>query len=362
MHFLRLLAALPLAQLSSAVTLKTNSSTPGVIPGTTSNYNDVRGHTYHYLLAEPEDEPKGTILLLHGLPDLSYGWRYQIPALTELGYRVVAPDMLGYAGTDSPCSITHWTHKELAADLADLLDQILPGEQVIVGGHDWGAGLTYKIAMWHPELVKAFFTITIPYIPPWIGLSTEYEDLAFLVADGTFATLGYQLQWREPAFERNFTTREDVRMLMNTMYGGITSDGRFGFDPRYGTDYDILPIAEPATLVSPEELDFYVDRFLVNGLRGIFNWYRTRRMDYEDELPLALAGNFRFSAPTLFVPALQDTSILPEYYEHMDDHFDDLTIKEVDAGHFVTWEAPEALNAVITNWLTSLERSEPRLL
>jgi len=36
---------------------------------------------------------------IHGWPDLSMGWRYQIPHLVELGFRVVAPDMMGYGGT-----------------------------------------------------------------------------------------------------------------------------------------------------------------------------------------------------------------------------------------------------------------------
>lgn len=352
MHFFKFLGILPLARLGLA--FPQNSSEPGIIPGTSSHYNEVRGHTYHYLLAEPECKPKGTILLVHGLPDLSYGWRYQIPVLTALGYRVVAPDMLGYAGTDSPCSITHWTHKEMATDMADLLNQILPGEEVIVGGHDWGAGLTYKIAMWYPELVTAFFTIAVPYMPPWLGLSTEYEDLSVLVADGTFPTLGYQLQWREPAFDRNFTTRSEVKMLINNLYGGVTADGQAGFDPRYGVNYDVMPLLQPTALVSPADLDFYVDSFLINGLRGVFNWYRTRRMDWEDELPLAQAGNFSFQMPSLFVPAFQDGSMPTEYYENMDDHFDDLTIQGVDANHWVTWEAPDELNAVITNWLKAL--------
>lgn len=27
------------------------------------------------------------------------GWRYQIPVLVDMGFRVVAPDMMGYGGT-----------------------------------------------------------------------------------------------------------------------------------------------------------------------------------------------------------------------------------------------------------------------
>jgi soluble epoxide hydrolase/lipid-phosphate phosphatase len=30
------------------------------------------------------------------------GWRFQIPVLVDMGFRVVAPDMMGYGGTVSP--------------------------------------------------------------------------------------------------------------------------------------------------------------------------------------------------------------------------------------------------------------------
>jgi hypothetical protein len=36
---------------------------------------------------------------IHGWPDISAGWRHQIPTLLDLGCRVVAPDMMGYGGT-----------------------------------------------------------------------------------------------------------------------------------------------------------------------------------------------------------------------------------------------------------------------
>lgn len=38
---------------------------------------------------------------IHGFPDLSMGWRYQIPVLVEMGFRVVGPDCMGYGRTVS---------------------------------------------------------------------------------------------------------------------------------------------------------------------------------------------------------------------------------------------------------------------
>ncbi|CAG9956587.1 unnamed protein product, partial [Clonostachys rosea f. rosea IK726] len=152
--------------------------------------------------------------------------------------------MLGYAGTDSPCSVTHWARKELAADMADLIGQLVPrGEQVIVGGHDWGAGLTYKVALWHPELVKAFFAIAIPYIPLWLGPTKEWVDMLDLVENGTFPTMGYQLQFRDEALERNVTSLTQIRTFLNGVYGGTTLDGKGAFSPQNGVDFDILEVS-----------------------------------------------------------------------------------------------------------------------
>jgi len=66
--------------------------------------------TYHrlttdcvdYILALPEGgDFRATIFLIHGFPDLGFAWRYQIPFLTKLGLRCVAPDMMGYGDTVS---------------------------------------------------------------------------------------------------------------------------------------------------------------------------------------------------------------------------------------------------------------------
>jgi soluble epoxide hydrolase/lipid-phosphate phosphatase len=52
-----------------------------------------------YLEALPKDTPRGTIVLIHGFPDMSLGWRYQIPYLVDLGYRTIALDCMGYGKT-----------------------------------------------------------------------------------------------------------------------------------------------------------------------------------------------------------------------------------------------------------------------
>lgn len=53
----------------------------------------LNGQTYKYILSEPSTPAKATIFLIHGWPDMGFGWRNQVPLLTSLGLRVVVPDV-----------------------------------------------------------------------------------------------------------------------------------------------------------------------------------------------------------------------------------------------------------------------------
>jgi pimeloyl-ACP methyl ester carboxylesterase len=47
------------------------------------------------------------VLMLHGFPECWYSWRHQLTALTEAGFRVIAPDMRGYGRTEQPTEMTN---------------------------------------------------------------------------------------------------------------------------------------------------------------------------------------------------------------------------------------------------------------
>lgn len=54
----------------------------------------------HYVDEGPSDAP--VIFMLHGNPDWSYAFRHQITDFSRAGYRVIAPDMLGFGRSDKP--------------------------------------------------------------------------------------------------------------------------------------------------------------------------------------------------------------------------------------------------------------------
>jgi pimeloyl-ACP methyl ester carboxylesterase len=44
----------------------------------------------------------GTVVFLHGFPEIWYSWRHQMLAVAAAGYRAIAPDCRGYGLSDQP--------------------------------------------------------------------------------------------------------------------------------------------------------------------------------------------------------------------------------------------------------------------
>jgi len=78
------------------------------------------------------------------------------------------------------------------------------------------------------------------------------------------------------------------------------------------------------------------------------NWYRTRELNYKEELTLEKTT---IDVPVLFVQALNDTVLTPELSRGMEQYFPKLTRREVAAGHWALWQAPDQVNGMIREWL-----------
>ncbi len=64
------------------------------------HYIEVGDVRIHYVDEGPANAP--TIFLLHGQPSWSYLYRHMIPVLVSAGYRVIAPDLVGFGRSDKP--------------------------------------------------------------------------------------------------------------------------------------------------------------------------------------------------------------------------------------------------------------------
>lgn len=306
----------------------------------TANLN---GITYSYILAEPKDKPLNTIFLVHGFPDFSFGWRYQIPLLTSLGLRVVALDMMGYSGTDAPESPAFYTYKRAADDIAELAKQ-LNTPRIILGGHDWGGAIVYRVAMHYPELISAFFSVCTPFFPP----RSKYMPPTSL------PNFKYQLQFGGPDLEKEIAGEEKIRQYLNAMYGGRGPNGEPSFDVTHGCHIENLPVLKPTKLLSAEELDYYAKRYTIHGMHGPTNWYRTAELNFEDEREFSTRleeGKLNFEMPVLFIGGRRDAALPPALAGGMDKYFKSLVKDEVDASHWALWEKPMEVNAIISEWL-----------
>jgi pimeloyl-ACP methyl ester carboxylesterase len=109
-------------------------------------------------------------LLLHGFPDTAQTWRHLMPQLADMGYRVVAPFMRGYAPSAVPADGCYQTAM-LARD-ANALHESLGGDsEAIIIGHDWGAPSCYGAAIdaptrWHRVVGMA--------VPPTAALGMAF--------------------------------------------------------------------------------------------------------------------------------------------------------------------------------------------
>ena len=102
------------------------------------------------------------VVLLHGFPEFWYGWRHQIAALAEAGYRVWAPDQRGYNLSDKPRRVRDYTIDTLAADVLGLLDAAGRPTAAVVG-HDWGAAVAWHLAAQHPDRIQRVVVLNVPH-------------------------------------------------------------------------------------------------------------------------------------------------------------------------------------------------------
>jgi pimeloyl-ACP methyl ester carboxylesterase len=100
------------------------------------------------------------VVLLHGFPDTHVVWRKQVAPLVAAGYRVLAPDLRGYGGSDAPREVSAYRVEHLAADVLAMLDQLGIGRARVVG-HDWGALVGWLLCMQAPERIEQYVALSV---------------------------------------------------------------------------------------------------------------------------------------------------------------------------------------------------------
>jgi pimeloyl-ACP methyl ester carboxylesterase len=113
-----------------------------------SSYKDAvtaRGIKYHYFFS-PAASGKPTVLFLHGFPSNAHEcWRHQVVFFVKQGYGVLAPDLLGYGGTDKPTDVALYAKSLMSADIISIMDKENLNGKVYAIGHDWHVLVSFYI-------------------------------------------------------------------------------------------------------------------------------------------------------------------------------------------------------------------------
>jgi pimeloyl-ACP methyl ester carboxylesterase len=106
------------------------------------------------------------VLLIHGWPDSTRGWRGITPRLERAGVRWIAPSLRGFGETRflSADTVRDGSGVALAQDAIDLADA-LGLDRFAVVGHDWGARAAHILAALFPERLTSIATLGLGYSP-----------------------------------------------------------------------------------------------------------------------------------------------------------------------------------------------------
>jgi pimeloyl-ACP methyl ester carboxylesterase len=133
-----------------------------------SRFADVDGVQIHYQEAGPADGP--VMVLIHGFASSTLVWSKVLLKLAGAGYRVIAPDMLGYGYSGKPRR-ADYTIASQARMMASLLTGLKAKKATLVGS-SYGAAVAATVALDYPEKVERLVLV---------GAVTNNDPTRFLV-------------------------------------------------------------------------------------------------------------------------------------------------------------------------------------
>ena len=102
----------------------------------------------HYVDVGPRDGD--LILCLHGQPTWSYLYRHMIPLLTAAGFRVIAPDLIGFGRSDKPALRSDYTYAAHVGWMRSFIEA-LELSDITLMCQDWGGLIGLRVVTEVPQ-------------------------------------------------------------------------------------------------------------------------------------------------------------------------------------------------------------------
>lgn len=102
----------------------------------------------HYVDEGPRDGR--VIIMMHGEPSWSFLYRHMIKAVAAAGFRVLAPDLIGFGKSDKPDQILDYTYTSHVAWMKDWLEAMNVSDAVLFC-QDWGGLIGLRLVAMFPQ-------------------------------------------------------------------------------------------------------------------------------------------------------------------------------------------------------------------
>ena len=104
----------------------------------------VDGINIHYL--DEGNKKAEVVLLMHGEPSWSFLYRHMIPILVKAGFRILAPDLVGFGRSDKPTEQNDHTYLKHVEWMTKWL-QLLDLQNITLFCQDWGSLIGLRLAI-----------------------------------------------------------------------------------------------------------------------------------------------------------------------------------------------------------------------
>lgn len=260
----------------------------------------------------PLKDDRQPILLLHGFPEFWIAWEATMERLGQ-EYLVLVPDQRGYNLSDAPQGAEHYKTRLLVGDMIALADSLLGERCFTLAGHDWGASVSYALAINFPNRINKLI------------IANGVHPVCF-----QRALIDYPAQAQASSYFE-VLQRDDAgqRMAENDFRRTFGMFERFSGSPWLT---EALKASYRKAWAGPERM------------AAMANWYHSspivvpREGERVPTPPLydVAQGEMRIAMPHLLIWGSGDQALLPQCHEPLDAFCDDLRKVEIpEADHWI---------------------------
>lgn len=272
--------------------------------------DDSEGETLrvHYLDEGPKDAP--VVLLMHGEPSWSFLYRHMIPIIVDAGYRIIAPDLVGFGRSDKPTERSDYTYQRHVDWMTGVLSHLNLNNITLVC-QDWGGLIGLRLVADAPD------------------------KFARIVAANTFLPTGDHpaseafLNWQK--FSQEVQVFPTSKIIAQGTTIELSQEVMAGYDAPY-PDESYKAGARQFPLLVPTSPDNPASIKNREAWKVLSQWQKPFLTAFSDKDPITIGGDKAFQK---LIPGTKDQP--------------HITIK--DGGHFLQEDQGVALANVVVSFL-----------